>query len=518
MISYIATLLAGITALVFLLHMFLRLTQDAREPPSVDTEVPFLSVLARIGWRGLSYWDKHAYVRSQLPIFTIRLPYFRIYVVNSTKLIPIVQRHVETISFSPIMVEMSARFMAVSNKTSDIIRRDPMDDHGFVAGVSQTTHVDLSPGQSLDSLNEESVRTLSGALESSASAVVNMREWIDKEITMATTEAIYGPLNPFRDPAVISAWPDYENGLAPLLLNVLPAITARRPAKARETLVRAYKRYYAQGGHLQASPFIQHRYEFYLQRGVPLEDIARIEVGAAVGLISNTKPATFWLLYHVCSDELLLNACRQELMSNAVHTRKHTRTLDMTRVKGSCPVLFSAFKETFRCHGVGIAIRQVVEDDVVDNRYLLKRGSYLLIPAQVQHRQRSIWGENVDEFDHNRFLPDESNRGPKRRRNPVAFRGFGGGATLCPGRHFAATEVLAFVALAILRFDIRPRSGRWVMPSAANIRLDTMFHRLDHDPAVTLIPREGSTEWRVMFSGLDEPMRVSVEDGIDVAE
>lgn len=140
-------------------------------------------------------------------MFTIRLPYFRIYVVNSTKLIPIVQRHVDTISFSPIMVEMSSRFMAVSDKTSEIIRRDPMDDHGFVAGMSQTTHIDLSPGQSLDSLNEESVRTLSDALERSASAVVNMREWIDKEITMATTEAIYGPLNPFRDPAVISAWP-----------------------------------------------------------------------------------------------------------------------------------------------------------------------------------------------------------------------------------------------------------------------------------------------------------------------
>lgn len=60
MISYITTFLAGITALVLLLHMLLRLTQDAREPPPVDTEVPFLSVLARIGWRGLSYWDKHA--------------------------------------------------------------------------------------------------------------------------------------------------------------------------------------------------------------------------------------------------------------------------------------------------------------------------------------------------------------------------------------------------------------------------------------------------------------------------
>ncbi|KAK8075550.1 hypothetical protein PG997_010213 [Apiospora hydei] len=497
MLSLIATLLAGLIAVHFILHMLLHSTQDAQEPPLVDTEVPFLSALVHIGWQGLRYWDRHV----QLPMFTMRFPYFRIYVVNSTKLIPIVQRHVKTISFSPIEVEMSARFMAVSKKTFEIISRDPMDDHGFVAGMSQTTHVDLSPGRRLDSLNEDSVRTLSESLDKIAikGARVNMREWIDQEITMATTEAIYGPLNPFRDHAVASIWPDYEDGLAPLLLNILPALTARKPTRAREALVKAYERYYAQGGHIHASAFIKHRCEFYQQRGVPFEDIARIEVGAAIGLVSNTKPAAFWLLYHICADATLLDSCRQELMSNAVHTDEtngNIHTMDMTHVKSSCPILFSAFKETFRCHGMGIAIRQIVEDDI-----------------------------DVDTFNHSRFLPGDSKQhvksdgGSKLRRDPVAFRGFGGGSTLCPGRHFAATEILAFVALAILRFDIRPRGGRWVIPSVDRVRPGIMFHQLDHDPLVDLIPRDsGNMKWKVMFSGSEEPMRVSAEDGEVVAE
>ncbi|KAK7987257.1 cytochrome P450 [Apiospora saccharicola] len=520
MTSFAIPLLAGLLAIYCFLYMRLQSTQDAREPPFVDAGVPFLSVLARIGWQGLSYWHRHA----GLPIITLRLPYFRIYVVNSTKLIPIVQRHVSTFSFSPILVDMSARFMAVSKKTYEIISRDPMDDHGFVAGMSRATHAYLSPGSMLDSLNEASVRILAdslGTIDNKGPQHVSMKEWVDKEITMAATEAIYGPLNPYRDPAVFSVWPDYENGLAALLLNILPAFTARMPGKARDTLVRAYEKYYARGGHRSASAFIRNRCEFYLLRGVPYDDIARIEVGASIGFTSNTKPAAFWLLYHVCSDPALLDACRQELMSKAVVRTEESSgilTIDIARVKSACPILFAAFKETFRVHSIGISMRRVVEDDVLDNKYLLKKGSYLLIPSAVQHRVKSIWGENVDRFDHTRFLQEEgsSSRQKSRRPNPVAFRAFGGGSTLCPGRHFATTEVLAFVALTIMRLDIRPLAtgGRWVMPTVGKSKPNVGLDQPDYDLEVELVPRdEGGIEWRIAFPGSGEPMRVSAEDG-----
>lgn len=302
----------------------------------------------------------------------------------------------------------------------------------------------------------------------------------------------------------------------------MPAFTAQKPAKAHDTLVRASQKYYARGGHQSASSFIKHRCEFYLSRGVPYDDIAWIEVGASIGFTSNTKPVAFWLLYHVCSDPAVLDACRGELMSKAlVRTEESSgsiRTIDMARVKSSCPVLFAAFKETFRVHSIGISIRRVIEDDVLDNTYLLKKGSYLLIPTAVQHRIKSIWGEDADRFDHIRLLQDggsDSDQKSSRRPNPVAFRAFGGGSTLCPGRHFATTEILAFVALSIMRFDIRPPAGgRWVMPTVSKSKPNVGLDQPDHDLEVELVPRdEGAVEWRVAFSGSWEPMRVSAEDG-----
>ncbi|KAI4114384.1 MAG: hypothetical protein LQ338_008016, partial [Usnochroma carphineum] len=45
-----------------------------------------------------------------------------------------------------------------------------------------------------------------------------------------------------------------------------------------------------------------------------------------------------------------------------------------------------------------------------------------------------------------------------------AFRAFGGGTTLCPGRQFATTEILATVVTMIMRYDFIPAEGRWVAP------------------------------------------------------
>ena len=48
--------------------------------------------------------------------------------------------------------------------------------------------------------------------------------------------------------------------------------------------------------------------------------------------------------------------------------------------------------------------------------------------------------------------------------NPGAFRGWGGGANLCPGKPFATTEIVALVIMLALRYDIVPVSGQWTDP------------------------------------------------------
>lgn len=300
----------------------------------------------------------------------------------------------------------------------------------------------------------------------------------------------------------------YEAGIIPLLYGVLPNLTARPYVQAREDLVQAFVRYYKEGGPTcsDASPLIKDHYRIHSSNDVPLEDMASLEVAISIAIMTNTVPASFWLIYHIFSDPVVLEDCRKELFEG-VQTRDGVHVIDITYIKNQCPIFLSTFQETFRIHSTSIASRVVLQDHVVNGQYLLKKGGIVLIPAMVQHNLDSVWGSNVDRFYHKRFLKES--RG--KRYNPVAFRAFGGGSTLCPGRHFVATEILAFAALFTLRFDAKPKSGSWVAPTVANSNQAVAVHQPDHDIQLDVWPRD-SHDWAVNFSGSDKKMEFSVED------
>ena len=97
-----------------------------------------------------------------------------------------------------------------------------------------------------------------------------------------------------------------------------------------------------------------------------------------------------------------------------------------------------------------------------------------------------------------------------RKHNPVAFRAFGGGATLCPGRHFASTEILAFASVILLRFDIKPVGSRgW--GTAGYKEANAAFRLPKEDVKVELIPRDNK-KWNMFFSEPGKAMEISSED------
>lgn len=110
----------------------------------------------------------------------------------------------------------------------------------------------------------------------------------------------------------------------------------------------------------------------------------------------------------------------------------------------------------------------------------------------------------MDEFYHKRFVKE-----PKIKHDPVAFRAFGGGATLCPGRHFASTEILAFASIILLRFDIKPVTGSW--DTGSYKETNAAFRVPKHDIDVELGLRD-RRKWHMFFSEPGKPMEISTED------
>jgi cytochrome P450 len=290
--------------------------------------------------------------------------------------------------------------------------------------------------------------------------------------------------------------------------------------RARETVATAMTEYVRKGGPESASGLVRLRYEHHHERfGMSLEDIARGELGNTFAVLGNTAPCAFWLIYHIFSDDQVLADIRREVSAlvyeDLSDDHEIVHSIDLAAIRDSSPILVSTLQETMRFRSVATSLRVVLEDVYLDNRYLLKKGSMLMIPGAVQHRDISAWGDNAFEFDHKRFIrkPGEGQKMPSR----IAFRAFGGGHDLCPGRHFASTEILVFAALLVLQYDLVPLQGKWTEPKCDNTPAQSAFPIPDGGLAeleVEFRPRDASSKWNIKFSGSDKAIDMASEDSL----
>ncbi|KAK4186021.1 cytochrome P450 protein [Podospora australis] len=187
-----------------------------------------------------------------------------------------------------------------------------------------------------------------------------------------------------------------------------------------------------------------------------------------------------------------------------------TKTLDVTSLKENCPLLLSAYQEVLRDRSMGTSVREVMEDTYLD-QYLLKKGAMLQMPSRIIHQDPDLWGDDVAEFNPRRFMPGGATKQPK----PSCFRGFGGGKTLCPGRHFATNEILAVVATFLVRFDMKPAGGKkWEFPTTLNTAMAATIMEPDTDVEVEVDVRKGfeGVKWVVRLDDSDKTFAIVVED------
>lgn len=299
-----------------------------------------------------------------------------------------------------------------------------------------------------------------------------------------------------------------------MTLSVFPLASFFFPKlyKARELAAAAMIDYVRKGGHKTASGLVRKRYEHHVEQwGLSLDDFARGELGNTFAVLGNSTPCALWVVFHIFSDDRVLADVRGEV-STMVKVREEdgVNCLDLATIRTSCPILLSTFQETLRFRAVNSGPRVVLEEVRLNDRVVLKKGSMLMIPAPVQHTDTAAWGDNVNSFDHMRFV----HRPGQKRPNRTAFRAFGGGHVLCPGRHFASTEIMALAALLALQFDVVPtgNGGKWVEPTWKNSPIQAGFPIPDKDIDVELRPRDPSKKWEVTFTGSEEAMGIVSED------
>ncbi|KAI0121937.1 cytochrome P450 [Daldinia grandis] len=510
--------LTGIVATYIFLRFLLHLTQDAREPPAIEVGVPFFGPLI-----GMFREKSRFYIRLRdtykLPIYTLRMPFSRMYIVNATELIPTLQKQWRIISFAAIAAD-AGHLVGMSKEAVKIMHQDLTSEEGFSISWPKYIAPVMGPGEDLDAINRRSIEVFSTDMErlrAQGAVQVGLWQWSRRIMVESTTEAVWGPQNPYRDPVIAEAWKTFEAGFLTLSVFPFASLLFPRLVRARELAANAMIDYMRKGGYEKASGLVRKRFEHHRQLfGLSLEDVARGELGNTFAVLGNSTPCALWVLYHIFSDERVLADVRREVSALVREENDGEKdvinTIDLAGIRESCPILLSTFQETLRHRAVNPGPRVLLEDVLLDGRFLLKKGSMLMIPAPVQHTDVSAWGKDAREFDHLRFVrkPAPGHKKPNR----VAFRAFGGGHVLCPGRHFASTEIMALAALLALQFDVVPVAGKWIEPTWENSPVQAGFPVPDEDINVELRPRDPERKWHVTFTGSDKAMGIVSEDGV----
>jgi hypothetical protein len=263
---------------------------------------------------------------------------------------------------------------------------------------------------------------------------------------------------------------NYESNLVHLILKIMPRFTARRAYLGRETLVSAFLDYYAAHGHENSSEMTYARWKVQRDAGASTADIARLEAAAGIGILSNTVPSTFWALFEIYSRPDLLADLRKEIIGNALsvdgqdnESASGVHVIDLAKIRDGCHNLVSTFQEMLRMRSNAVLTRVVCKDIMLNDEYHLKAGSVLQMSAHPINREHSSWGDDSDRFDACRFMAQDD-PAAKVRRRMKGYLSFGASPNICPGRHFASGEILALVAMVILRYDITPENGAWDQP------------------------------------------------------
>lgn len=482
-----ATAIIGIITLYFITYQLSSRKIDSREPPVIAPTIPIVGHILGMALLGGRYIKNLGIRHRNLPIFTLPVPGSRIYIVSDPSLAAAVQRASKVLSFTPIAASVSERVLGLDEPTMEITRRNldpgPGEERGFLADIQDMVYQWLGPGDyltelSLDAATEMRDEIAAACASSTESNPTDLLSWVQHLVTTSTAKYLYGPKNPIAvDPSLETAFWDFDHGLGSLLMNIFPSVTAKRAYQGREKLSAALHTYLSQDQHKTGSRIVQKRVDIALEHGWTLPAVAREELSFLFAGIVNATTSTFWILLHLYADPALLATVRKEI--EAVFERPENdipgadgaekgkgKKLRIADLRDNCPVLVAVYRECLRLGSDTYSTRLVKEDYVLANQYFLKKNAVVQIAGGVIHADSRIWGDDVERFNPKRFLDRQEGgvgAGGKAKQNnafhPAAFRAFGGGKTLCPGRHFAMNEILAFVALVVLQFNMKPAHG-----------------------------------------------------------
>ena len=106
------------------------------------------------------------------------------------------------------MAKFASRVCGISEAAVRIMNHNVTGlegDQGYVVTFFKTMLGPMMPGPNLDAMNRIMIQCIAATMDRLSRpnpTCINLSKWLRHEITVATTNSVYGPSNPFKDLAV----------------------------------------------------------------------------------------------------------------------------------------------------------------------------------------------------------------------------------------------------------------------------------------------------------------------------
>ncbi|XP_060678654.1 cytochrome P450 7B1 isoform X1 [Hemiscyllium ocellatum] len=185
--------------------------------------------------------------------------------------------------------------------------------------------------------------------------------------------------------------------------------------------------------------------------------------------LGNTVPAVFWALYYLVKNpEAHAAVCDeiQHVFQAAGQRASPDFNISLTREHlDSMVILGSAIKESFRLCSASMNIRTAQEDFTLNLKegqsIKLRKGDWVVLYPQILHMDPEVY-ENPEVYKYNRFVENGSEKTAfykRGRKLRYYLMPFGSGSSMCPGRHFAVSEIKMFLSIMLATFDLEIIEG-----------------------------------------------------------
>ncbi|KAH7334577.1 cytochrome P450 [Rhizoctonia solani] len=437
-------------------------------PPIVSHWIPWLGSALQVQRDpDALFWRAH---RELGPVFGVKTFGSVVYYIADADLINSVYKQTSVFSGSP----MQATFL---NTVFDMRMEVITGPHAGIFGdmlASKNRHISPVNVHNLVSAFISHTRTLVSQLPSGP---VQLQELVTI-MQKADCAMLFG--SSFDFGTVASAFEEFDRGVVNLAIN-FPSIFMGRTIAARSKLIGQLTQYFESGAPVDASEQLKDFVDLAKSAEWTEKDTGSFALGMMWPLLANAPWAVWWLLVYHLHRARGLEAILEEV-KQIVHSGRDL--LDVVRDSNATPYLDTSINETIRIASDSFSVRWVPPSPTPARlgTFMFKGGDQVICKMRGVHMDPNVYA-HPEVFEPGRFTGGKE--GVRGRFFP-----FGGGFSICEGRHLALSQIKAFLIILLGEFDLSLADSQSVVPKFSPSNRGFGMIRPAEDVEIRLIRRK----------------------------